>query len=394
MTNRSPHPPQSRRQENPAPRIVLGIETSCDETAVALVDSNKSIIAQSLISQKEHGLWGGVVPEIAARAHLDMLDRLAVKVLRDGAVKPQDLAGVAATAGPGLIGGLLIGLTFAKALAMASGVPFIAVNHLAAHALSPRLQNSCPFPYLLLLASGGHCLLALARGPNSFVHLGRCLDDAPGETFDKTARLLGLGYPGGAEIERRARDGNGRRFALPRPMRGKAHCDFSFSGLKSAVRRIIDATTGDDRRDDPCFIPDMCACLQDAIGDIFLDRIDRALSICRQHNRPIDRLAFVGGVAANRHLRRRIEDFSRAQRMRLIMPDTAICTDNAAMVAWAGLETMAENRKYDATIGATMGATMGATIGATTDAMMGAASDWHIGARSRWPLDTGEEDHS
>lgn len=339
-------------------RIVLGIETSCDETAAALVDEEKTILAHAMISQKEHGLWGGVVPEIAARAHLHTLDRLIARVMEESSLRPADLDGIAATAGPGLVGGLLIGLTMGKAMALAANVPFIAVHHLSAHALSARIEHACEFPYLLLLASGGHCLLAIVFSPHSFRILGQCLDDAPGETFDKTARILGQGYPGGAIIEKLARDGDPNHFTLPRPLAGRNHCDFSFSGLKSAVRRLVERRSESDLADD-VFTRHIAASLQQAIGDIFLDRLHQAIRQCHDLAVPIQRLVFAGGVAANHNLRRRLKDWAKREHLRLILPSPSLCTDNAIMIAWAGIECANGEKR---------------------------TKDWSIGARSRWPL--------
>lgn len=314
--------------------IVLGIETSCDETAAAVVDDGRRILAQQLISQlDDHRPFGGVVPEIAARAHLQGLDGLIAAAMADAGLTFRALDGVAATAGPGLIGGLIVGVMTAKAIALVHDLPFLAVNHLEAHALTARLTDDVSFPYLLLLVSGGHCQLLVVDGVGRYRRLGTTLDDALGEAFDKVAKLLGLGYPGGPAVERAAAAGDAGRFALPRPMLGRPGCHFSFSGLKTAVLHAVDGLPPGPlaARD----VADLCAGFQAAAGDVLTDRARNALAEAR-----CDTLVVAGGVAANQYLRGRLADLTRAAGVRLVAPPLALCTDNAAMVAWAGLERL------------------------------------------------------
>ena len=313
---------------------VLGIETSCDETAVAIVEADADarpvgrILANVVYSQlTEHRRFGGVVPEIAARAHLERLDGLVLVALAEAGLGLGDLDGIAATGGPGLIGGVMVGVMTGKALAFAHDKPFIAVNHLEGHALSVRLTEEVEFPYLLLLVSGGHCQLLTVRGPGDFTRLGTTIDDAVGECFDKTAKLLGLGFPGGPAVERAAAGGDPKRFALPRPMWRKPGCDFSFSGLKTAVRQAIEKLPADDSR----AVADLCASFQRTVGDVLVDRCTNALAAS-----PSSTLVVAGGVAANVYLRSRLE----ALPVRLVAPPIKLCTDNGAMIAWAGLERL------------------------------------------------------
>ncbi len=314
--------------------IVLGIETSCDETAAAVVSDDRHILSDRVLSQlNAHRPFGGIVPEVAARAHLEVLDGLVAEAMDEAGVDFQDLDGVAATAGPGLIGGLIVGLMTAKAIALVRGRPFIAVNHLEGHALSVRLSDGIDFPYLLLLVSGGHCQLLVVAGVGAYRRLGTTLDDALGEAFDKVAKLLGLGYPGGPPVERKARDGDERRFALPRPMRGRPDCNFSFSGLKTAVVHAVDALPpGAFAEQD---IADLCASFQAAAAEALIDRTANALALTG-----IGTLVVAGGVAANADLRRRLADLARGRGVRLIAPPQRLCTDNGAMIAWAGLERL------------------------------------------------------
>ncbi len=320
----------------------MGIETSCDETAVALVDDHRRIRAQSLLSQTDrHAGYGGVVPEVAARAHAEMID-VALSAVMD-MVEYGTLDGVAATCGPGLIGGVLVGAAAGKAIAAVHNIPFIAVNHLEGHALSPRLDGECPFPYLLLLISGGHSAILIAEAVGCYHMLGRSLDDALGEAFDKAARLLDLGYPGGPAIEAAAKDGDNTRFDLPRPMLGRPGCDLSFSGLKSALRRQVERIGGHLSDQDRC---DLASAFQTAVGDCLTDRIDRACRLyCRHpavvgHDQGTIRLVVAGGVAANHFLRQRLAAVIADHGGDLIAPPLALCTDNAAMIAWAGIERL------------------------------------------------------
>jgi N6-L-threonylcarbamoyladenine synthase len=317
---------------------VLGIETSCDETAVAVVEGAAGtgpvgrILSNTVYSQlTEHRRFGGVVPEIAARAHLERIDGLVAQALDEAGLGLADLDAIAATGGPGLIGGVMVGVMTAKALAFAHDKPFIAVNHLEGHALSVRLTEPVEFPYLLLLVSGGHCQLLTVRGPGDFTRLGTTIDDAAGECFDKTAKLLGLGFPGGPAVERAAAGGDPKRFALPRPMWRKPGCDFSFSGLKTAVRQTVEKLPADD----PRAVADLCASFQRTVGDVFADRCANALALA-----PSPTLVVAGGVAANAYLRGRLEEVAAAHGARLVAPPVRLCTDNGAMIAWAGVERL------------------------------------------------------
>jgi N6-L-threonylcarbamoyladenine synthase len=322
----------------PKPLTVLGIETSCDETAVAVVADGAPRIRANLIRSQlaEHSPYGGVVPEIAARAHLDHIEPLVKGALAEAEIGLDRIDGIAAASGPGLIGGLIVGSMVAKGLAWAAGKPFIAVNHLEAHALTARLSDDVPFPYLLLLASGGHTQLLVCAGIGEYRQLGASRDDAAGEAFDKTAKLLGLGYPGGPAIERAAAGGDPRRFDLPRPLKGRAGCDFSFSGLKTAVRQIIAAgaaAPGDD-------IADLAAAIELAICDAILDRTANAVAWFRGNYANGATLVAAGGVAANTMLRRRLAALAAGAGLDFVAPPPALCTDNGAMIAWAGLERL------------------------------------------------------
>ena len=318
---------------------VMGIETSCDETAVAIVEAPAAgsapggrILANLVYSQlTEHRRFGGVVPEIAARAHLERIDGLVEEALATAGLDLAQLDGVAATGGPGLIGGVMVGVMTAKALAFAHDRPFLAVNHLEGHALSARLTEDVGFPYLLLLVSGGHCQLLTVRGPGDFTRLGTTIDDAAGECFDKTAKLLGLGFPGGPAVERAAEGGDPQRFALPRPMWRKPGCDFSFSGLKTAVRQTVEKLDPKDKT----AIADLCASFQRTVGDVFVDRCANALT-----SAPSPTLVVAGGVAANLYLRGRLEEVAARYGARLVAPPVKLCTDNGAMIAWAGIERL------------------------------------------------------
>ncbi|MFQ5774298.1 MAG: tRNA (adenosine(37)-N6)-threonylcarbamoyltransferase complex transferase subunit TsaD [Kiloniellaceae bacterium] len=318
--------------------IVLGIETSCDETAAAVVTGERRIVSNIVLSQlDEHRPYGGVVPEIAARSHLDHLDRLIARALGEAGVGFEDLSGVASTAGPGLIGGIFVGVMTAKAIAAARRLPFLAVNHLEGHALTVRLTDDLAFPYLLLLISGGHCQLVAVEGVGHYRRLGGTIDDALGECFDKTAKLLGLGYPGGPAVERAAREGDPARFDLPRPMVGRDNLDFSFSGLKTAVRHGR-AALGDAVN--ASVVRDMAASFQAAVGDVLADRCRRALEVFQERCSRRGPLVVAGGVAANRYLRVRLAAVAEEAGAEMIAPPPALCTDNAAMIAWAGIERL------------------------------------------------------
>jgi N6-L-threonylcarbamoyladenine synthase len=320
---------------------VLGIETSCDETAAAVLAPDGTVLAEALLSQEEHAPYGGVVPEIAARAHLRHLPRLAGEVMRRAGLRHADLGGVAATSGPGLIGGLIVGSCFGKGIALAHSLPFVAVNHLEAHALTARLPGIVPggldFPYLLLLVSGGHCQLVAVLGVGRHERLGGTIDDAVGEAFDKVAKLLGLPWPGGPALERLAREGDPGRFALPRPLLGRPGCDFSFSGLKTAVAQLV-ATWPEGPlpgRD----AADIAASFQRAVAEVMADRAGHAMDAFAAHH--LGRtLVVAGGVAANTALRAALTAATARRGFTLVAPPLRLCGDNAVMVAWCGIERL------------------------------------------------------
>jgi N6-L-threonylcarbamoyladenine synthase len=319
---------------------VLGIESSCDETAAAVLAADGTILAECVLSQlDDHAAFGGVVPEIAARAHLAALGPMVAQVLGQAGVGFGDLAAIAATAGPGLIGGLLVGTGFAKGAALASGVPYLAINHLEAHALTARLPGLAAaaqkFPFLLLLVSGGHCQFVAVDAVGRYRRLGSTLDDAVGEAFDKTAKLLGLGYPGGPALEALAASGVAR-FDLPRPLLGRAGCDFSFSGLKTAVAQLV-AGFGEGALP-RAVAADIAASFQAAVADIMADRLGHALAMLPEANAVV----IAGGVAANLLLRARLSEAAAAAGKLLIAPPLRLCGDNAVMVAWAGIERLRE----------------------------------------------------
>ena len=338
--------------------IVLGIESSCDETAVAVVDDRRHIRSNVVLSQlEEHKPFGGIVPEIAARAHLDHLGGLIVRALDDAQVGFTDLAAIAATGGPGLIGGVMVGVTTAKAIAFARDLPFVAVNHLEGHALTARLTHGIEFPYLLLLVSGGHCQLLIVEGVGRYVRLGTTIDDAAGEAFDKTAKLLGLGFPGGPAVAQAAVGGDAKRFRLPRPMKGREGCHFSFSGLKTAVRYAVEGLPGGHPT--AIDVADLAAGFQQAVADSLVDRTGNAIELFRERYPSADTLVVAGGVAANILLRGSLESLATANGMRLVAPPPALCTDNGAMIAWAALERL----------------------------RLGLTDPLDFAARPRWPLD-------
>ena len=347
--------------------IVLGIETSCDETAAAVVRDDRTVLAEAVLSQiEEHAPYGGVVPEIAARSHLAHLDRLIVRVMAEAGLDYAELDGVAATAGPGLIGGLMVGLTMAKGIAAVHDLPFAAVNHLEGHALSARLSGDAAFPFLLLLVSGGHCQLLAVEEVGRYRRLGTTVDDAIGEAFDKTAKMLGLSYPGGPAVERAAKTGDPKRFALPRPMAGRPGADFSFSGLKTAVRHVLrdlgcdlGNATPDARDPHAQDRADLCASFQAAVADVLAERTTNAIRMFRADHPEGRDLVVAGGVAANRTHPTRLEIVAAAGGLRLAAPPLALCTDNAAMIAWAGIERLRQ----------------------------GLADGFDFAPRPRWPLD-------
>jgi N6-L-threonylcarbamoyladenine synthase len=324
-------------------RPVLGIESSCDETASAVLDADGRVLAEAVLSQeREHAPYGGVVPEIAARAHLAALPHQVHRTMARAGLGFGELGGVAASAGPGLIGGLIVGTQFAKGIALAHGLPFVAVNHLEAHALTARLpgvvEGGVAFPYLLLLLSGGHCQCVAVHDVGQHVRLGSTMDDAVGEAFDKVAKLLGLGWPGGPALERLAANGDPRRHAFPRPLLGRSGCDFSFSGLKTAVAREV-------TRQGAGALPvraaaDIAASFQSAVADVLADRAAHAMATMRERAPAAHVLVVAGGVAANGAIRDALSDVAGQHGFTLAAPPVRLCTDNAVMVAWAGIERL------------------------------------------------------
>ena len=352
----------TKSPEHQHPAIVLGIETSCDETAAAVIRLDKAgrgeILSNIIRSQwEEHEQFGGVVPEIAARAHVECLDEIIALALETAGLDFQDLNAIAATAGPGLIGGLLVGLTTAKSIAFAHNLDFVTVNHLEAHALTVGLTDNQTPPYMLLLVSGGHTQIVLVRDFGSYVRLGTTIDDALGEAFDKTAKLLDLGFPGGPAVEQHARLGNPNRFDFPRPLRNRREAHFSFAGLKTAVRRAAEKLQPIADED----IADLCASFENAICDVVADRLSRAYEIAKvEHGVDQDiPLVAAGGVARNRKLREALKETANRLGCNLVVPPPELCTDNAAMIAWAGAQQYAR----------------------------GDTSDLDFSARARWPLD-------
>lgn len=328
------------------PVLCLGIESSCDETSAAIVDSERNILSHIIYSQiPEHQKYGGVVPELAARAHILAIDEVIQKTL-DGAGKSiSDIDVIAATAGPGLIGGVLIGWMAATGIAQSAGKPLVAVNHLEGHALVPRLHAAAAngtdgavrveFPYLLMLASGGHCQILLVRGVGQYEMIGQTLDDSAGEAFDKVAKMLGLGYPGGPIVDKRAAMGNARAFKFPRPLCDKPGCDFSFSGIKTAARTFLSremAPYSDE------FINDFCASFQAAVVDCIIDRLNNAFQDARVIDAKPSTLVVAGGVAKNSAVRSAMEKLAMTHNVTFAAPPMNLCTDNGAMIAWAGLE--------------------------------------------------------
>ena len=335
--------------------IVLGIETSCDETAAAVVSSEREILSESIYSQiKTHEKYLGVVPELAARSHIDHCSAVVKDAINKANLSISQVDVIAATAGPGLLGGLLVGLTTAKAISLAAKKPFIAINHLDGHALTPRLSHSLEFPYLLLLISGGHSMFLAVEGPGKYKLLGQSIDDALGEAFDKTGRLLGLGYPGGPAIEKIAVNGDPFRFKLPHPLKGRDNCDFSFSGLKTAVRQTaekLSPLTLKDRED-------IAASFQYTICKIIEERLKNAIREYIEYYPNDRRLAASGGVASNNMIRKTLLNLAEKNSFDLFIPEPKLCTDNGAMIAWAGVE----------------------------HSLLGHKSDYSFDVRARWPL--------
>ncbi|MEQ7153678.1 tRNA (adenosine(37)-N6)-threonylcarbamoyltransferase complex transferase subunit TsaD [Brevundimonas aurifodinae] len=336
---------------------VLGLETSCDETAASVVrlaaDGSTEVLSSVIHSQiEDHAAYGGVVPEIAARSHVEMIEGVAARAMAEARIDYGDLDGVGATAGPGLVGGVMVGLGFGKAVALARGLPFVAVNHLEGHAVSARLGARVDYPFLLLLVSGGHCQLLEVRGIGDMSRLGTTIDDAAGEAFDKIAKAMGLGYPGGPALERLAATGDGPRFDLPRALLGRKDCDFSFSGLKTAASRIAQSLETDQDR------ADLADAVQSAIARQLSERTDRAMADYAERHEART-LVVAGGVAANRTVRRVLEEAAARRSFAFVAPPLVYCTDNAAMIALAGAERL----------------------------RLGLISDIDAPARPRWPLD-------
>src|SRR5471030_2423486 len=340
--------------------LVLGIETTCDETAAAVVertgDGPGKILSNIVLSQiTEHAAFGGVVPEIAARAHVEALYRIVGKAMAESGKTFREIDGIAAAAGPGLIGGVIVGLTTAKAIALVNRKPLIAINHLEAHALTARLTDGTPFPYCLFLASGGHTQVVAVRGIGNYERLGTTQDDAIGEAFDKTAKLLGLGYPGGPQVEKEAARGNATRFALPRPMQGRKDADFSLSGLKTALRLEAEKIAPLSDQD----VADLCASFQQAVVEVVLDRLRAGLRLFRAKYGAPTALVAAGGVAANQAIQKVLHRLAFEVGTVLVAPPLELCTDNGAMIAWAGCERLA----------------------------LGLTDTLDVPPRARWPLD-------
>lgn len=322
--------------------LVLGIESSCDETAAAIVNEKKEILGQSLLSQEEHKAFGGVVPEIAARSHLDHIDEIIESCVQKAGIKLEQLDAIAASSGPGLIGGVVVGVMAAKALALALNKPFIAVNHLEGHALCARLTSEVSYPYLLLLVSGGHCQILVVKGVGDFERLGTTIDDAAGEAFDKVAKMLNLGYPGGPMIEKMASVGNPERFILPRPLHNSGDCNLSFSGLKTAVRKIIESYSPDGKIEHAIMrkreAADICASFQRAATDCLTHKLEKAIHYFKENYPAGKDLVVSGGVAANTYLRENLQNLADRHGLVFAAPPVKFCTDNGVMIAWAGLE--------------------------------------------------------
>lgn len=347
-----------------APLTILGLESSCDDTGGAVVrgcpDGPGEVLSNVVIGQDAlHAAFGGVVPEIAARAHAEKIDLAVEQALDQAGLALSDVDAIAVTAGPGLIGGVVSGVMCAKGLATGAGLPLIGVNHLAGHVLTPRLTDGLIYPYLMLLVSGGHCQFLIAHGPDRFTRLGGTIDDAPGEAFDKTARLLGLPQPGGPSVETRAKDGDPKRFAFPRPLLNRPGCDMSFSGLKTAVLRARDGLVADQGGLYTQDVADLSAGFQAAVADVLTEKTRRALEEYLALSPRQPAIAVAGGVAANFTLRTRLTDLAEARGLRFVAPPLRLCTDNAAMIAWAGLEQFATGHR----------------------------DDTRLSARPRWPLD-------
>ena len=345
--------------------LVLGLESSCDDTAAAIVrhvpGQKADVLSSVVVGQTDlHAAFGGVVPEIAARAHAEKLDLCVEDALAKSGIALAEIDAIAVTAGPGLIGGVLSGVMCAKGLSVATGKPLYGVNHLAGHALTPRLTDDVAYPYLMLLVSGGHCQFLLVQGPDQFQRLGGTIDDAPGEAFDKVARLISLPQPGGPEIEQAARRGDPKRFAFPRPLLDRPDCDMSFSGLKTAVLRVRDKIVAEKGGLSPQDQADLAAGFQAAVSDVLAEKTRRAMAIYRELSPAVPSLCVAGGVAANQAIRAALETVAASFGAAFIAPPLALCTDNAAMIAFAAAE----------------------------QAHVRAPDDLTLSARPRWPLDT------
>ena len=344
--------------------IVLGIESSCDETAAAIVIDKKEILGECVLTQIEHKTYGGVVPEIAARSHLEHIEDILEQTFKKANLTPSDIDAVAAAAGPGLIGGVVVGVMAAKSLALALNKPFIAVNHLEGHALAARLTSDVEYPYLLLLVSGGHCQILIVKGVGDFERLGTTIDDAAGEAFDKVAKMLGLGYPGGPMIEKMAALGDEKRFVLPRPLQNSGDCNLSFSGLKTAVRKIIESYSPDSNIEHAILskqdTADICASFQLAATESLVHKLQKAIVTFRTKYPHGKDLVVSGGVAANTYLRNRLKLLAETEGLKFSAPPIRFCTDNGVMIAWAGMER----------------------------ALKGMYNDLDFKPRPRWPLDT------
>jgi len=338
---------------------ILGLESSCDDTAAAVVRSDRAIMSNVVMGQDDlHAGFGGVVPEIAARAHAERLDICAKAALENAGVRLDEIDAIAVTAGPGLIGGVMSGVMFAKGLSVGTGKPIIGVNHLAGHALTPRLTDGLEYPYLMLLVSGGHCQFLAVLSAGKFQRLGGTIDDAPGEAFDKTARILGLGYPGGPLVESEAKKGDPKRFKFPRPLLDRAGCDMSFSGLKTALRRTAEAVVAEKSGLTKQDRADLCAGFQAAVCDVLVEKSRRAMAeFSAQFG--MTGFAVAGGVAANKTIGAALLQTAQSAGFAFTAPPLKLCTDNAAMIAWAGLE------RFQA----------------------GDFDDLTLAARPRWPLD-------
>ena len=346
-----------------APLTILGLESSCDDTAAAVVRGTiekTDILSNVVIGQTDaHAAFGGVVPEIAARAHAEKIDLAVKQALTQANTGLNDVDAIAVTAGPGLIGGVLSAVMCAKGLSAATGIPLIGINHLAGHALTPQLTDNVKFPYVMLLVSGGHCQFLLVEGPDAYTRLGGTIDDAPGEAFDKTARILGLAQPGGPSVEAEAINGNPKAIALPRPLLNRPDCNMSFSGLKTAILRARDQIVSDHGGLPRAMRADLCASFQAAVTDVLVAKSRRALANARQLNPDVHALAVAGGVAANNAISAGLESICAETDTDFFAPPLALCTDNAAMIAFAGLHR----------------------------ARAGQFDDMSLSARPRWPLD-------